>query len=407
MQIFIILASLLSLLPADWSESGKSGGWTYSDLGTPYTESGRPVAIKFSKGGASVASCAFTGAIVRIELDTTNSQSPIRVPALTGFADGKAVFGPASFTPDRACQAFDIARDLGVDRFQIVLGSGTYGNWGISAIRVTYLLPDEVRPPTGLRTGADRSHYVRASWSNPPEAVSNELRLISVSAVPLHANYTWRETFAAVTNATRSSSPLTAQLPALCPGLSGLNIYAPECSTNLIMIGKSKAHGVLHLDGPPSYRGLHLVITAHRFAGPDEGHVMPVSWIDGEATNLIASVTLADDFTDYAIDLAGVPDGATLALQSMNDRSAIANGRIIVAAIGYADTVVPAHAETNELRRVACRGERCVVTGLAPGTDGLWSVRSFDARSNASEFAPYEPFRTASGLRIGTRLSVR
>lgn len=423
MQSYVALVALLACAPllaatdstatTDWSGSGMTNGWSYTDLSTPYRSDGAPIAVQFGRGGATIASPSFSGDIVRIDLALRSSTNPIRPLLLTPInADGESG-AQVSLEPPNSerplVRSVEFPRTRRIRAFRLTLGSGASGNWGLYSVQVSYLRDGEVSVPQALHHARPTTHRLYPAWELPADAADAELRVVTTNAVPFSASYADTLDFSALTNAARQSRELTELPPALASHFSGDRLYLPPGSTGELTVGSSDYAGRLVYAGRETYAGLTLVLHARRFPSRDEGTLMPLSWIAGDRTNDLAMLTLTDDYADFPVPLGVVPDRAQLVFHSTTNRATRsgANGRVVVDRIGFATDVSPARTETNDLVRTRMRGNGCVVSGLPADTAGLWSVRAVDADGRVSAFADYVPFRTSPAPYAGTTVRLR
>jgi len=396
-----------------WTGSGETNSWQFADLAVPYRQDGQSVAIQFAKGGATVISPDYPDVLVAVELQLRSSVNPLRQLTLTPLRNGTALGTSVELEPPNAerptVRAVTIARRLGANGIRLELGAGSSGNWGLYGLALICAKANEVAEPFALEDRTDGSHTLKATWQNREEVVACEFRAVTTNAIPASAQVRAAVSLACLTNATRQSRDVTRLLTETVPELSGQRLYTPPGSTGVVMVGASDYPGILAYRPRQTLDGLSLHLCVRRYPSRDEGNVMPIDWTDGTHTNVLTVLRLTDDSRDHFTALSGLPADTQILIHSSTNRSTAsgANGRIIVSALGLASDVVPTHIETNELVRLGCTGTSLHVTGLEPGTVGLWSVRGLDNDGNASPFAPYVPFATSPVPRAGTWMHLK
>jgi len=413
LSLYARAAVRLPFVTDSWTGTGETNGWFYADHATPYRSDGIPVAVQFAKRGATIVSPSYTGAIVSIELDLRSSTDPARTLELVLLRDGRTFGERRALDPPNAeratRQTVNVPKTLGANGIRLELGAGASGNWGLYGLTLVCLGENEVSAPYQLATPDPLKHTLAVSWMNPDEVVSCELKVVTTNAVPARASWAETITFDCLTNATRQSRDVTQLLTERQAGVFGVRLYTPPASTGIVTIGTSDYAGTLAYRPAVTAPEAYLHVHARRFPSRDEGNVMPVDWTDGITTNALGILQLGDDYAHHFLPLAGVPDAATVLLRSSTNRTTAsgANGRVLIDTLGFVTNYIAAHVTTNDLLRRPCHGISARITGLAPGTAGLWSVRGFDANGNASDFAPYIPFRTDSSPRAGTCLHIQ
>lgn len=398
--LFVLAASALpaaGTLTVDtrgWTGTGETNGWTYSQLDTPYADQAAKFRIDTLLASPVWPDVDITG--ITVDLRCSSTAADAKKLQITLLHDGRPVSQPVltqSVTKEakRESQSFPVDRALHANGFSLSLsGSGNTGVWGVYAVMVESV--GSLRP-FDLRTARVGSTTFTAAWRNSDTVLSNEVVVVRTNGVPFSAVYAHRHDFDAVSNPGGNPKDLSKDLPDIGEDLSGERVYAPTNSSGIIQIGTGDFAGWLRCHRPPDPSANHLVIQARRYVSSKEGRSMTVRSIYGSETNDLGVVALEDELKTYDVDLSGTPLDSSVLLSSSKQT----NGRVIVDAIGFATSVVPAHTETNRVSRTPCAGvELKRIEGLRPLTDYLWSVRGFDG-TDASPFPDYLPFRTGEG----------
>lgn len=400
-------STITEISNVEWTGSGESDGWTYENLDDRYSDG----AVKFDRGGAKISSPTFPGDIVKIEVDVKSSNSePERKLQLKLFCGtelkNSLTLTPTPKTESNGYQQFEISGDLDIDNFQLVLGDGKSGNWGLYSIRIE-TVENKV---LGAYTQKIGSSYLIAAWTNAEAVVSNEVVLATLSEIPLSVDYSVKFDFSSITNKSGNTSSVLDSVKEKFPALDGSEINAPGHAGGYIMLGKYNKFGMLSLTSTISNQGKSLVLELERFNEDDEGWILPIYYANGNVTNDLGTISLekTPQRKLYSLSLDNVPSESTLIVHSVTNKATAsrANARTIVYSLGIADSIIMPHSRTNIVfRHLPVGNERIRIGGLNPESEYFWSVRGFDAEGGSSKFT--EPVKAKTEPRIGFGLSIK
>ena len=374
-----------------WSGTGDADGFSFTNLPDPYSDGAAKINLD-----SSISSPVLHGLeihSVSLEL-RCSSTTPSRLLRLTPFRNSVPL-DPITLSrvsaKDKPENLSASLASLHADSFTLSLaGSGNTGVWGLYSITVfttNSLLPYSLRPILV------KPHGFTAVWSNSPAVHSNEFSLVQTNFIPFHAVYDTFYGLDSISNRGGNPKDITDSLPAIYPALSGKFLYAPTNSTGELMIGNGNHHGFLLCHVAAARAGFPFVFRARRHTLAGEGSDMPIYTVAGGVTNPIASVSLGEVMENYVVSVPPLAAGDAVMLHSSTNRTR--NGRVIVDCLGFAESVVSAHVETNAVEHIATYGDgRCRVEGLSPEEDYLWSVRGFDAAGGCSPFPALVPVKT-------------
>lgn len=413
----LLLSGLNGLIAAEtiseisspgWTDTGEDNGWQYDSLDESCYPDG---AVKFDKSGAKISSPVFAGDILKIEIDVKSSNSePPRKLTLSLYSGSECKsainINPTAKPESEGYQTFEIDGELDVDRFTIELSSGAWGNWGVYSIR-THVSENKVLGAYTLKT---RSTGFTARWTNANSVVSNEIIVTTIKHLPLTINYESFFDFSQITNTSGNTHSVMDQVNELYPQLEGFEVNLPSRAAGYVMLGKSNQFGAFSLESSPVNEGKSLVFEAERFNENDEGWIMPIYYAVEDKTNLLSSVSLEKTPQKklYWVDLDTVPASAKLIVHSVTNKAtqSRANARTKIYSLGLADSIEPAHSETNTAARLFAVGrESARINGLIPESEYFWSIRGFDDNGGASKFV--DLIKTKTEPHIGFGISVK
>ena len=259
------------------------------------------------------------------------------------------------------------------------------------------LAAEELAMPENVRCEEVYRDRFVGRWSNCEETVSNVVEVKKTEFVDFDADWTCSWDFSSLTNTSGNTSKIELNESDLYSELSGETLRLPVRPSGILQIGVTGKPGALVLPAQESYSSLNLVFHGRR-AGDGK---MPVRFeIDG-MTNFVTSLSLTTDgnMDWYVLPLTNVADGASIMLGSCvsmtNESVNVNDGRVWLTQVGFAESVVEAHVNTNSVltKRFAAR-ESTKVTGLEPQSSYLFRVKSVGASGRESAFSPMCEVRT-------------
>ena len=168
-----------------------------------------------------------------------------------------------------------------------------------------------------------------------------------------------------------------------------MNIYAQTITSGICQIGTGKALGYLRYDGISDYSNVVLRIRAKRYPG-DNAETMIVSVDSSGVTNLVATITLLNDYTDYEIDLSSITNqGSALLIgyyTTKSNRRVLLNSMSIVRKSADRETF----AGTRTIPAAAGRVELRLPIGLTPKETYRIPVRAINGDGIMSDEATVE-----------------
>jgi len=302
------------LAVADNGATTTTNGWTLTKLNVYNADHDCPVCLKFGELNDMLVSPYFGAPIHEIDLGlrcsaSNNATRLLYVRDTNGVE--KCVAARLDSGNTYKTQEFLFDEDADFSQFKIVLeGSGNTGNWGIGSLKIVF----DFDAPSNLQVPHNRGDWCALSWENGEGTVSNRVETFSIERgigddVLLSTDF---ETFSAGGNVVR----MDASLPGIDASLTGTNVYAQTNTNGICRVGKGEELGIIRYDGPMSYAGVNLSMTAMRYPG-DKADTLIAYEHNGE-TNTIATLTLTDEFAEYTVDLSkdskgnDTPDGVAI-----------------------------------------------------------------------------------------------
>ena len=385
------VAALIAAVDAGLSETN---GWTLSGLakyakGADYASN--PACVKFDSKGDWLESYDFGARIVGIgfalRCSATDTASRfLYVRDLAGAEIG--VVTNCSRANRCESQFLSFGQDADFSQFRIVLdGKGNTGVWGIGEMFV--VTADPVFAPTGLSVVNTNANNFVLAWVNGANTVSNRVDVYRIErgageTVLLETGF---DDFDAIGKG--NPVPSVDKLSEIDPALSGVNIYAQTNTSGICQIGTGKALGYLRYDGISDYSNVVLRIRAKRYPG-DNAETMIVSVDSSGVTNLVATITLLNDYTDYEIDLSSITNqGSALLIgyyTTKSNRRVLLNSMSIVRKSADRETF----AGTRTIPAAAGRVELRLPIGLTPKETYRISVRAINGDGIMSDEATVE-----------------
>ena len=383
------IAALVAAVDADLSETN---GWTLSGLGK-YQQGAdyvsNPACVKFDSLNDWLQSPAYGKPIARIEAyvrcSATNNATRwlYVVDAKTG--DRLWQFNACKKKDTLENQFYVFAPTSSVDQVRLLLdGSGQTGVWGVG--RLTVVAADPADAPSNLQVSHNGGDWCTLSWENGAGIVSNRVETFSIERgigddVLLSTDF---ETFSAGGNVVR----MDASLPGIDASLTGTNVYAQVNTNGICRVGKGDELGIIRYDGPMSYAGVNLSMTAMRYPG-DKADTLIAYEHNGE-TNAIATLTLTDEFAKYTVDLSkdkeekNTPGGAAILIGYYD--TAKNNHRILIDSLEIVrtNTIVTTTSSVDSRWIPATQGAASFSTrdheiGLVPKSEYRFEVRAQNA----------------------------
>jgi len=291
------IAALVAAVDAGLSETN---GWTLTSIGT-YADS----SLLFNAQGDSLLSKVYDAPIIGVVVSNRCSTlEPARVMCVfAGNTERELGRFPVVEKINKQKQQELMFADAGVNRIRFQMTTGSSGNWGIGAIWVITANPADA--PANPQVSHNGGDWCRLSWENGEGTVSNRVDTFLVERgigddVLLSTDF---ETFSAGGNVVR----MDASLPGIDASLTGTNVYAQANTNGICRVGKGDELGIIRYDGPMSYAGVNLSMTAMRYPG-DKADTLIAYEQDG-GTNTIATLTLTDEFAKYTVDLSKDKEG--------------------------------------------------------------------------------------------------
>lgn len=303
------MAALLAV--ADNGAETCTNGWTLHNIGK-YAD---PV-LQLNSKDDWILSPDFGASIIRLECGVRCTANTTRRLAILDETTGGQVkeFALCAEGNKDETQSFDFADDEGLSQFRLKMNAptGSSGNWGVGSLKV--ITADPIAAPTALAVVKTNTTSCVLEWVNGAGAVSNRVDVYRIEHGSGETSLCEVDfsTFSAGGNVVR----MDASLPAMDPLLSGTNVYAAANTNGICQLGKTDALGIIRWAGIGDFSGVSLRVSAKRYPGDNDATT--VAYELNDVTNEIATVTLADDFADYAVDLSkdvdgnDVPGGATI-----------------------------------------------------------------------------------------------
>ena len=322
------VADIAAIVAASTAGATETNGWTMSSSLDGYADG----CIRFNAKADTLLSPRYPAPIVRLVCKVRcSSTAPTRSLAVLDAEMGQAkvVLSSCEKTErleDRVLE-LDAAEKIYRLKFALV-GSGSTG-WGLGAL--TVVTADGASRPFGLTLERATATQATFSWTNGEHSVSNMVELSAVTAL-LREETLSTCTFDNFTTAGKGNAvSYDARMPLENAPLYGVNVYAPtNFASGVCQIGTGDKLGSLFHPGFDDFRGMSLRLVACRY--PKDREVTCVSYLDGEATNVIASLTLTDDFEEYRVDLSSVPAYAPIRIGYVGAKS---NRRVWVDSIAF------------------------------------------------------------------------
>jgi len=359
--------------------------WTYSDDVKISADSDKHIFFNTLKSFIQSPEYPFIITSIEITLSCSNTNATRRLQIKPSTGTSLQTENVTS-KEKKEVQSFLFDRADCVRSFNISLeGSGQTGNWHIYSAVISGV--PIIEAPTNLQADEINGTRCRLSWTNPSNAVSNRVEVLSVKLAEPTGTIVEEFGFDEISaggNAVNFAR-FRDSLPPHYEKLSGTNLYAAANSTGLLQISTGKNRGELVYSGYESSTDLTLKLTLKRYSG--DANTMTIGWTDGGATtNSLETICLEDDFTTEVIDLSSVADGATIIF---NNSGKDDNHRVIIDEIAFVRDYSPASVSTNLVKTVLTTGNAATIRGLSPNSSYIASVTAFDADGNESE--PSEP----------------
>ena len=249
--------------------------------------------------------------------------------------------------------------------------------------------------PAALRAACGGTTAV-IKWRNPPTAASNIVEVTKIVSLPEEGDAVVRYGFDQF-SAGGTPVAITNELPVECAGLSGSFVYAPANSQGMIQLSSGDNRGVLVHEGFPSYAGMKMRLVARRYAAGDRAQ-MGVAYVVGAQTNEFATIDNDVEFATNVVDLASVPGGAKIVLNSSGAKT---NHRVILDELEFR---VFSHEEPFPV--MVARGVSHVeVAGLEVGASYRVRVSALDAHGVSSASSP--PLEFVASAAMPMRITVQ
>lgn len=292
-----------------------STGWAYNEKVDRYAD-GR---AKFSKSGGEILSPRFEGTITHlaIEGEYTGSVQTKKITVIPVFdgalSDDAALFrivadGSGAITTNHTWLASD-----NVHAFKIV----SQGSAGVFAPKCARILFGA--PPENLQCVEQFRDGCKLKWDRPGKEYSSrilvEKRVIEHTSCDTIA--AWN--FYPLKNLTNQPIPFSISEY----GFEGIEtsgtVQIAANKGGLVEIGSSTKPGAITiLNVPPEAE--HLMVRASR-PSKNYGTKMPLEYVADGATNLLETLKLNLDSTEYLVDLSCVPAGSDIIVNSTTTKT--------------------------------------------------------------------------------------
>lgn len=366
--------------------------WVYSASYTKFSdENGLYIS---SKDGTAVISPEYPFAVTSLTITVRHSSdTPQRQLYVFPVVDGLAVSDESLYreiTPPNGVTNTAVAcswakeDDIRAIGFKI---TGSRGNVYLVSARI--LGSAIVEPPTNVSATKTGGTRVTLSWDNPANTYSNKVYVYRVShkeeSYETVASYTFDE----FSNGGGTDDRTDDFIEAYPDFANSKEIHLPTNSIGQIQISSRDNKGVLIHKGFDDNQNLSAAITLKRY------HVADVSKEDCDemtigyeksagTTNIIATVSLGNDFKREIILLDAVPGGTPIIFNASGNKG---YHRVIIDDLAFIRNYEPAGdvlEEVSCLSRLTASG--CVISELQKTTEYVFRVTSFNA--NGQESAP-------------------
>lgn len=282
---------------------------------------------------------------------------------------------------DLSEQVFAWDPSEGVRQFRLQNDTGeSTSSWGISALTV---YTGKISAPSDLHgTVAYRDAFV-AAWTPDARAVSHEIEVGRVHAVPPNYEVVSEWDFTSLTNTSGNSKGLEVlreEFPAVLCGVSGENLGLQGRDGGHLQIGKDNVAGslILRLDASAAARTCRITTWRH----PKDTSAGCSAFCldeDGRTNSVVALAAAASPATD----VFAVPDeSALLRVESSKSR------RIEVSSVIVVTNYVEGSVSTDFFGSWRTSRPERTVRGLFPG-EWAWRARSLDAENVESAWSPF------------------
>ena len=231
----------------------------------------------------------------------------------------------------------------GARRIVFKFGDDASGNtgWGIGALSV--LTAEPAVEPADLHVSRMGDDWCALSWVNGAGTVSNRVDAYQVERGK-GEDVIFETGFDNFTGNQSANKLVSDDLPELLgSSFSGVNVYAQGATNGICLVGQTRSLGILRYAGLADYSGVTLKLSAKQY--PKDNADTIVAYEAGGSTNAIATLTLTDEFVEYAVDLSkdangnDVPNGAAILIGYYATPS---NRRVLIDSLSIVRTGVDA-----------------------------------------------------------------
>lgn len=422
--LLFIATYLASTLPANASEPCEEveftesltneTGWVYSASYTKFSdENGLYIS---SKDGTAVISPEYPFAVTSLTITVRHSSdTPQRQLYVFPVVDGLAVSDESLYreiTPPNGVTNTAVACSWAKEDDVRAIGfkiTGSRGNVYLVSARI--LGSAIVEPPANVSATKTGGTRVTLSWDNPANTYSNKVYVYRVShkeeSYETVASYTFDE----FSNDGGSNKKYTDELVAAYPDFADSEIiYLPANSTGQIQVSSGDNKGVLIHKGFDDTQGLSAAITLKRYyvAGnkDEDRNEMTIGYEESaDTTNIIATVSLGNDFKREIVPLDAIPGDMPIIFNADGLKTL---HRVIIDDLAFIRNYEPAG---NVLEEVSClsrlTASGCIVSGLQKTTEYVFRITAFNA--DGQESAPSDDLRltTTSEGDKGLAITIR
>ena len=323
-----------------------------------------PVNIRISENADYIVSTNFNSVILAIVVKVHSSSSTGRRLAFEpwiGSAFSADSAAKCDYTPNKDTYVFEtIEFPEGVEatKFRMKLdGGGGSTGWGVSYMAVV-TEENPLAAPEDLSVVKTNSHSCALAWTNSAWTASNKVTTIRHDLAGFGEIPDARWDFSFLPDAGGNPVLVTDDVLAEMPDLYGENLYVPARTNGILQLGTGSNLGILVLPPMELYTDRVLRLAARRYSSDEAS--MPIEYVSGGVTNLLASVRLpTEDFDFIDVPLGEVPTGARIII---NRSSAPSNKRVWLTSAEIVCTNAPIYSQFT----VGANFVECSSTGSGP-----------------------------------------
>ena len=295
------------LAAADNSAMTTTNGWTLFHIGL-YSD---PV-LQFNSKDDWIVSKDFGSPILRMEFSVRCTENTVRRLAIVNESTGEQLreFSLCAAGNKDEPQTFDFALEEKVTRFRLKMNThdATTGYWGVRAMKV--IVAESAVAPSDIRVARKGDDWCALSWVNVAGTVSNRVDTYKVER-GAGEEVVYATDFDGFEGNSTSAKNLSDKLQELLgESFSGVRVYGARNTNGICQTGTADELGILRYSGLADYSGIWLRMSARRLSGCQPQTIV-ASELDG-STNVVHTLTLTDDFTDYSLDLSSVDGGSAI-----------------------------------------------------------------------------------------------